>query len=654
MNRFLALCALALAAPLAAQQSADRPHAVPVDRPPTLPAPIASFGAARSGDHVYVFGGHVGRAHRHSRENVVGDFRRLDLRGGGGWEQLPGGPPLQGTALVAGPKGRLFRVGGMTAHNAPGEPEDMHSTASVQVFDPATGAWQEFVPLPQPRSSHDAIVVDGVLYVIGGWCLSGSGDGRWHESALRCDLRAAEPRWEPLPAPPFIRRACAVAGFGPEVVMIGGIDEVGVAAECSIYDPRTRTWRGGPDLPEPGFGAAAVGIEDAVYTSSIDGELRVLRPGASAWAPAGRLALPRFFHRFVRAAGESALLAIGGAGRGGHLRACEIVPLAGSAVPRVQEWMVASDGAARQRAAVVVDRDRIHLFGGNRGGEGDAFAPERFVDEVCRVSLATMASEVVGELPAARQSMVAVGWDDGRHLLLGGLGPDADGVVRSHADAFAVDARTAAVERAAVTLPDRRTQFQAVPYGGRVWVFGGIDFTPGTGEATRPLDVLVLDPGVEGAKFEPSGIRLPRPRRSFGAAVLGSKVWLVGGLGDGFDPVTECDVFDFETQQWSEGPPPPKAWVSAQVRALGGRIHVACGGTMSGRRFVEDRALWAFEPSTGWTELLGELPFGVRHVTMLAHRDRLWFVDPTESGRIALRALVPPSCAGIAEASMGR
>ena len=354
------------------------------------------------------------------------------------------------------------------------------------------------------------------------------------------------------------------------------------------------------------------------------------------------------------AADGSGLLALGGAGgRDSHLRTAEIVPLTTDAI-RIQEWRVPSEGAARQRAAVVFGRESIRLLGGNRGGEGDAFDPERFVDEIVSVSLATMSSSVAGTLPTPRQSMAVVDWEDGRHLLLGGLGPDADGVVRTQADTVVFDAKSTTAAALDLALPDRRTQFRALSYDDRIWVFGGIDFTPGTGEATRPLDVLTFARSVPGAQFESSGIRLPRPRRSFAAARLGSKVWLIGGLGAGFDPVGVCDVFDFATQGWSEGPPPPQAWVSAQACALGRRILVAGGGTMTGRRFAEDRSLWAFDPQSGWSELIAELPFGVRHVTMHARGDRLWFVDTTEAGRITLRSLVPPTATPVVEASLRR
>ena len=84
-----------------------------IERPAMLPQAIASFGAAAPGDGwAYVFGRHIGRAPAHSKRNVVGSFRRLNLVDGHSWQELPSGPKLQGTSLVAF-DGKLWRVGGV-------------------------------------------------------------------------------------------------------------------------------------------------------------------------------------------------------------------------------------------------------------------------------------------------------------------------------------------------------------------------------------------------------------------------------------------------------------------------------------------------------------------------------------------------------------
>ena len=147
-----AASSVAQAAPKANPEATRQPAPLAPSRPasgqarpvphqcPQLPRAITSFGAAASGGWVYVYGGHVGREHQHSRDHVVGDFGRLALSDGT-WQALPSGPALQGTALVAAGDGSLYRVGGLSARNAPEADADLHSTASVDRFEPRTGRW---------------------------------------------------------------------------------------------------------------------------------------------------------------------------------------------------------------------------------------------------------------------------------------------------------------------------------------------------------------------------------------------------------------------------------------------------------------------------------------------------------------------------------
>jgi outer membrane protein assembly factor BamB len=308
--------------------------AVAIPGLPPLPQAITSFGAAVEGDWVYVYGGHIGRAHAHSTENLSDGFHRLNLRGRGArWESLPMSTKIQGLAAVAH-AGKFYRVGGLSMRNAPGETEDMHSVDEVARFDPATGEWALLAPLPEPRSSHDAAVLDGRLYVIGGWRLAGESDtATWAERGYVADLRVAKIEWKPLPPQPFRHRALAVAATSKRIYAIGGLNAEGRPTdEVHIFDPASQTWSRGPDLPTAtrakAFAASAFGVGDAVWASAIDGRVYRLDEGASQWTDSEYdLKSPRFFHR-IAPHGDQSLLFIAGANRDGHLADVERVELA--------------------------------------------------------------------------------------------------------------------------------------------------------------------------------------------------------------------------------------------------------------------------------------------------------------------------------------
>ena len=304
----------------------------PEGRLPALPAAITSFGAAVSDGKLYVYGGHIGRAHDHSRENFADGFWRIDLARPEAWESLPKSEKVQGLSMVAW-KGSVIRIGGVTAHNAPDQPSDMHSTASVERFDAKQNKWVALTPLPEPRSSLDAVVFNDKLYVIGGWQLKGDNKSAvWADKNYVADLTAEPLVWKPLPAAEFRQRALAVAATSKRIYAIGGMTPEGESTQAvQIFDPATETWSKGPDLPATGelkaFGASAWGSGDTIWASSADGKVQALNEGAANWRDAQvTLASPRFFHRILPNS-RGALMFIGGAMKGKHLDNIETVDL---------------------------------------------------------------------------------------------------------------------------------------------------------------------------------------------------------------------------------------------------------------------------------------------------------------------------------------
>ena len=279
-----------------------------------LPEGVTSLGAAASGGYLYYYGGHPGTAHKYSTDEQSNAFRRLDLSDpAAGWEDLPGGPKLQGLALVAHPAGGVVRVGGFTARNSLEEDHDLHSVPTVSHYDPEQGEWTDLTPLPGGRSSFDARVLGDKVYVFGGWMMAGAEGEAWHGTGYMADLTADELEWEVLPMP-HPRRALSVAAVPEtnELYLIGGMPPTGEPTRrVDIYDAKTGTFARGPDLPGEtmdGFGSAAFAANGAVYVTTLTGKVLRLKPGADAWEPLGELEKARFFHQLVPAGDGAAVL----------------------------------------------------------------------------------------------------------------------------------------------------------------------------------------------------------------------------------------------------------------------------------------------------------------------------------------------------------
>jgi N-acetylneuraminic acid mutarotase len=279
---------------------------------PPLPKGITSFGAAVAGDWLYVYGGHFGRAHHYSNTSQSNELSRLNLKQPTKWKTVAKGPRLQGLAMVAH-DGKLYRVGGFTAHNDEGEEHDLRSVADFARFDPKTGKWENLPPMPVPRSSHDAVVIGDKLYVAGGWAMGD--DSQWHNNAFVVDLAEKELKWKQLPAPPFKRRAISLGEHDGKLYVMGGMQEKGgPTTRVAVFDPSTEKWTEGPKLNGEGmvgFGSSAFKSGGKLFVSTYDGKLQCLDGGGAKWRVAKALNEDRFFHRMLPYHGR--LYLVGGA-----------------------------------------------------------------------------------------------------------------------------------------------------------------------------------------------------------------------------------------------------------------------------------------------------------------------------------------------------
>ncbi|MEM8678132.1 MAG: hypothetical protein AAGF97_02150 [Planctomycetota bacterium] len=288
---------------------------------PQLPIGISSFGAAVNGDYLYVYSGHTGRAHAHSKDNLSEHFCRINLRQADAtWEPLPMPRPLQGLAMVAHGD-HVYRIGGLEALNAADDDELLQSVADFERFDVNRKQWESLPDLPQPRSSHDAIVVGDKLYVVGGWTLSTEGDEEWLYNGLMMDLSADKLTWTEFEVP-FERRALAAGTHDGLIYAMGGLTSLGeIDRTVSVYDPATGNHFEGPELPGSGmdgFGISAWQLDGRLFVSGVSGTVLELDTAANEWKEAGQLKQGRFFHRLLPDH-EGALLAVAGASMRGHL-----------------------------------------------------------------------------------------------------------------------------------------------------------------------------------------------------------------------------------------------------------------------------------------------------------------------------------------------
>lgn len=581
---------------------------------PLLPRAVASFGGARTGHWLYVYGGHVGRAHRHSQQNLSSEFWRWNLLDRSSWERLPSGPGLQGLALVSHGS-EVYRLGGMSAKNEGGQPEDLWSVDDVAKFDPRQRCWIDLPPLPEPRSSFDACVAGNRIFVAGGWTLAGP-KRSWLTTAYVLDLSGEPLRWEALPTVPFKRRAVDLTYAAGRIYVLGGITPQGKLSHAvDFFDLEEGVWKSAPELPSNGFGVSADALGDKVVASTMDGRVHRLRPGAVRWETIDRLHLGRFFHRALTLSPRE-MLFVGGAASGGHSRWIESLdPERDPTQPRTTRARIPYPGAGKNRQGMILDQNVLTFFGGNNSLGQHDFEPENFLSESFRLRLPSFRVEECASFPRARQSLVTLRLGDVGYAF-GGFGRDGE-VARAHAEIHRLqDSEWTPVE---ARLPRPRTQFGVAEYAGHVWVFGGLDYHPGRESAFEYPTALLKWDG-QSPDFEEVSVPLTTPRRAFGGARLGDRYYLVGGMRQGFETVDHCEAFSFDTQQWSEIPSPRRPRISPELVAFDGKLYLASGSSpLAEGRFEPNRSLEVFDPgSNEWHTLIDVLPLETRHLRLFA------------------------------------
>jgi len=305
---------------------------------PPLPEPVTSFGAVVSDSQLYTYGGHLSGSHDWSKDTTNSKLRRLNLNKPEKWEDLATGPAVQSPGL-AEHDGKIYLVGGMQPQNAAGQPPVLNSLSHAAFYTPSTGAWTNLPDLPEPRSSHDIAVLDGKLYVVGGWPLSSGStkaapDDRhaerpFHSTMLVLDL-AKPDKWVSTEQP-FQRRAIALVAAGGKLYSLGGMTSKNeVSASASVFDPATSKWTDLPDLPVAGkmkaFGSAACAVNDRVVVSPSGGKIFALSSDGKTWSEAGEIKESRFFHQ-LETWKDGQVIALGGTKGGDPLDTLEVVPV---------------------------------------------------------------------------------------------------------------------------------------------------------------------------------------------------------------------------------------------------------------------------------------------------------------------------------------
>jgi Kelch motif len=265
------------------------------------------------------------------------------------WQSLAPVPTERTEVAAALLDGRIYVAGGFAAPN--------RTVDTVEVYDIAADEWTAGPPLPLPVNHAMAAATEAEIFLFGGF--TGEGPPSDRAFVLRGEA------WEELPRMPEPRGAGGAAVAGGLLYVVGGVGPDGVAEQTMVFDLETGRWSfaAGLDRPREHLGVAVAG--DTVYavggragTLSGFGDLESYDPGADRWTPLGGMPTPR---GGMAAAGTSNgfVVAVGGEEESGTFDEAEAYDVEG------ERWIALPPlSTARHGLGVVADGTTVYVIAG--------------------------------------------------------------------------------------------------------------------------------------------------------------------------------------------------------------------------------------------------------------------------------------------------
>jgi len=187
---------------------------------------------------------------------VIGGENRIVERGGEGqvlytvdiydpasatWSAGPSLNVARTDPFVLSCNDRIYAIGG-AAHNSGPALDSVESIGSGET------TWRFETPLPEPTRQGHGCVLNGIIY-----CASIDGVFAFDTASQHWD--------EEFPQPGSIGQGPLAAAYRDEVWLIGGLKD----QRIRCYNPSTRTWRTGPDLPTGQAWGAATVMDDQLF-----------------------------------------------------------------------------------------------------------------------------------------------------------------------------------------------------------------------------------------------------------------------------------------------------------------------------------------------------------------------------------------------------
>ena len=229
-----------------------------------MPTARVAPGVAVFSNEIYVFGGYdrkgPGGAPRYKKTvemyNTATDT----------WTKKRDMPTLRHAFATAVVDGKIYLIGGSVYDKKLGR--DV-AIGLVEAYDPLTNRWEKRADMPTERGATDAVVVDGKIYVIGGY------NWQWGPLVDKFvksieEYNPKTDQWHELSDMPMLKFMFASVAIDNEIYTMGGAHTPGGNrltrfGDVDVYNPMTNKWREVEPMTIPKTTRAVV-VKGTIYT----------------------------------------------------------------------------------------------------------------------------------------------------------------------------------------------------------------------------------------------------------------------------------------------------------------------------------------------------------------------------------------------------
>ena len=299
---------------------------------------------------------------------------------------MPGARAYLASAVV---DGKIYVVGGWTGS----------ILSRVDVYDPLTDTWTRKADMPSPSYGLAVEAVNGKIYAISGW----------NGSSFVTPVGEYDPltdTWTQKAEMPSPRYLHASAVVDEKIYVFAGYNGSDVS-RVDVYDPLADTWTRLADIPTARYGASAVAVDGKAYVISGEittssnqsrptGAVEVYDPATDSWTRKPDMPL-------VQEASEAAVAVNGNIYLfGGWSETNVCLTIVQAYDPATGRWISKTEMSRRRGYATAsVVNDRVYVMGGTDGGvlsDVEEYTPDSSFDDDISVpvritDLAAMALE---------------------------------------------------------------------------------------------------------------------------------------------------------------------------------------------------------------------------------------------------------------------